>query len=373
MEINNSNFTTTLQSNFPTSLFLGFNFYGAGNIGDDLMLEGFLNALSIIQPNNHIKIRGLSNWDLKSQRLRFPSISWLTSSFLSNKKNFDNLEYECWAGVGDTPYQYTNGDWFLKFIMSQLDIIKKFKFKIMVNIGAESEIEFKREEFRNISYVFDKISTRDIETSRILVDFLDYSKKRIFTGADLANISLFNILNKHHIKKENDLGLIIAGDTLSNSDIIEIEKFVETSKDNVMFNACETRYSSFFEIGVYKELTKKPWSKIKRNTILKVPSYEKDSLIELIRPICLNDTVISSRYHGLLIASWAGCKVAAIGRSSKIFALTDELQIPICDLPVTREKLEYLRKNAKAVSRNILTGLKDKAIDGVNYALRYNS
>lgn len=351
---------------YPASILMGFVFFGAGNIGDDLMVAGFVQALSILNPELPTKLYSKTRHNVASQRIRFPEISW---THTEDKKVYNPVEIECWAGVGDTPFQLTSGDWSLQILLSDLAVIPKFKNRVLVNIGAETEIQPRARDFARVANAFQRISTRDENSTRILVDLLGVPSSRVFTGSDLANISLPGILENRTINKEFDLGLIIAGDTLSKKDIKEVGEFIANRTDPVAFIAGETRLEPSFERGIFAKLTRFPWSRVRGKAILQVPSYEQGSLYDLVHPICICETVISSRYHGLLTAAWAGCKVAAIGRGSKVSALAQLLGVPYCELPVTREKLEFLAKEASTVAQDVLIEFREKALAGVSYAL----
>ena len=351
---------------FPLSILMGFVFYGAGNIGDDLMVAGFTNALSQLKPDSQPKLYSTSAFDVPSQKKRFPQIFWRhrDENYIYNP---NLIEY--WAGVGDTPFQLTCGTWFLDLLLSDIESIKKFRRRVLVGIGAETEIQPKIREFSLIAKIFDRIYARDEHSKRILVEGLGVKDDCIFAGSDLANISLPNILENKHAEKKFKLGLIVAGDTLTKTDISEIEKFIAVQDEPLAFVAGETRMGNSCERFIFRKFTRFPWSKVRGKAILQVPDYHNGSLYELIQPIVECETILSTRYHGLLAAAWAGCKVAAIARSSKVTALAEVLGIPFCIPPLTRAKLEFLQKEASIVSIPLLNGLKDQAINGVKFAL----
>ncbi len=353
-------------STFPSSILMGFVFFGAGNIGDDLMIAGFSQALAELQEKEQLKLYSRTDHNIKSQQIRFPEISW---SHTDEKKVYDPTQIECWAGVGDTPFQLTSGSWSLDILLSNLEEIKKFKQRVLVGIGAETEIKPRTEEFALIANSFDKIYTRDKHSTQILEDWLKVKSDRLFTGSDLANISLPTLLANKTIEKKFQLGLIVAGDTLSKKDSGEIGKFIASQNEQVAFIAGETRMANYGERYIFRKLTRFPWSKVRKKATLQVPDYHNGSLYELIQPIVECETILSTRYHGLLTAAWSGCKVAAIARASKVKALAEVLKVPYCELPVTVEKLESLQKEATVVSKDLLESLKDQAIQGINFAL----
>ncbi|MBU7583982.1 MAG: polysaccharide pyruvyl transferase family protein [Nostoc sp. TH1S01] len=346
---------------------MAFDFYGSGNIGDDLMVAGFQEALSTLNPEYSPKVFARTKHNLNCQKLRFPNISWI-----NNSKSFDTSadhynEMECWAGVGDTPFQLTSGDWFLNFLLSETKQFSHFKHKVLVSVGAETEIQPKLKEFSQVAKLFDRISVRDEHTYAILVDKLKVPSQKVFLGADLANISLPMVLADCNQAKEFNLGLIVASETLSKKDIQEVGIFIAAQSEPVAFLAGETRNLKNSESYIFSRLTRFPCSRARGNIVLKFPDYNRGSLYDLVQPLCACKTVISSRYHCLLSAAWAGCKVAAIGRSSKVIELAKELNIPYCTFPITSEKLENLFKEATIVSNKLLLSKRDKALAGVAF------
>ena len=333
------------------------------------MVAGFLSALDELKLIPRIQLTATTAWNVKSQILRFPEISWIDVSKGAKQDLFDPSCHECWAGVGDTPLQLSCGDWFLNKMLANTKIISGFSKKVLINIGAESEIMSRKEDFTSIIKIFDKISTRDEESTNIIQALLGSESEKVYTASDLANISLPMILKDNRCARHYELGLIIANDTFSECDIEEIGLFIASSKGIISFIAGETRKDPSFERGVYKQLTKGLWSPIKRKAQLCIPPYNTGSLNDLVRPICECNTIISSRYHCLLIAAWAGCRVSAIARSSKVLALAKTLGIPFIPPPITHEKMRSLQEASKYVSKDILMELNEKAKLGIEFSL----
>ena len=92
-------------------VFLNFDFYGAGNVGDDLMLAGFLRAL---KPD--LDLCCALQWDCASQRRRFPRIDWeqLPPGAVSRIPDGVSLV----LGLGDTPVQIQSGRWMLEKLLA---------------------------------------------------------------------------------------------------------------------------------------------------------------------------------------------------------------------------------------------------------------
>ena len=335
---------------------LGFDFYGAGNIGDDLTLAGFLEALRTLRPESLPRLYGICPHDVLSQRRRFPEIEWNPPVL---------PEVACWAGVGDTPFQTTCGDWFLQYLRAALPRASHIPRRVLVAVGAESEIEPQHAAFREIAAEFQRISTRDEHSRRIMIDVLGIRASQVHSGADLANVSLAKLTADSRSNRPIRMGLIIAGDTLSPADLSETTAFLATRNHPVSFIACETRSGPHFERGIHPLLESSlPAGRLP----LRCCRYGEDSLPELIRFIPECQTVVGNRYHGLLAAAWAGCKVAAIGRSSKVTALAKDLNVPLAMLPLSRERLARGDvRSPYSATRDVLRSLAKRAIDGVAF------
>ena len=351
-------------------MYLGFDFYGSpdnSNIGDDLMLLGFIQALKILKKHN-IKLFASCPKFAVYQKIRFPEVLWkykTTHNFRGEPINSQiSLLSGYWVGVGDTPFQLSCGDWFLKFFQSNLDKINSFPMKVMVAVGAESEVKPRHKDFSIIAKIFDKISVRDAHSASIIRS-LGVEENKIFTGADLANISLSNICRKNK-NRPFKLGIVLASDTLSYADLKAVASFMWRIRYPSAFIPTDVKEDSVIYLNLLFQF---PWARIDTKIRLLMPPYFNGKFYQLLKPYSLCETVISARYHGLLTAAWSGCKVAAIARTSKVCALARVLNVPYCDLPLTYEKISFLKKKASRVSRDILVGLKKKALEGVSFAL----
>jgi polysaccharide pyruvyl transferase WcaK-like protein len=86
---------------------IGFNFYGAGNIGDDLMLFGFLQAMQ--QRGDRISLTCCSPYSLAPLRRRFPQIDWRPDTEAEREEAMRHADI--WLGVGATTFQLKSGQW----------------------------------------------------------------------------------------------------------------------------------------------------------------------------------------------------------------------------------------------------------------------
>ena len=358
----------------PHALTLGFDFYGDGNIGDDLMIAGFLRALEIVSKDPLPALSGFSRGALESQQRRFPQIHWSNARGAGRLNGAGPEHVDCWAGVGGTPLQLTSGDWFLRYLQQRTDEITSFRQRLLIGIGAEQEIRPRAAEFAQLLANFDRIATRDVQSAELVSSLPGIGADRVYAGSDLAHVALSELFPQRDTSpRPYALGLMVTGETLNGADVEELRVFLSRRKDRVALLANEIRTLPHFELGIYSRLGHFPWSGARRRSIQLIPPYRQGNLDELVRPIAQCETVISSRYHGILTAAWAGCRVAALGRSSKIVALADELGIPCRPFPLRKEDLTALEQEAVAIPEAQLFEMRERALQGVAYVFSDHS
>lgn len=91
-----------------TSDFVGHDFFGAGNFGDDIALAGFL-TVAAEHPNVQITI--CTPYDVESQRALFPRVRWLPGGGAERESALRGADV--WLGLGGTPFQLDSGPWLL--------------------------------------------------------------------------------------------------------------------------------------------------------------------------------------------------------------------------------------------------------------------
>ncbi len=203
-----------------------FDFWGAGNMGDDLMVDGFLRALQQLQQSNIGKISCLCNCDISSQRIRFPQLTWVDSNDeAALKQALDHAELI--IGFGGTPFQLTSGDWLLRHMVRMFGLIKPQVEVIFINVGAETEIRSRESEFAGVLRRINRCSTRDDFSRQVLAGLNVKSPSEIHVGADLANVSLQHLKNTMAVKIKHPLGIVLGFDTLSPEDLLIVNKFLE--------------------------------------------------------------------------------------------------------------------------------------------------
>lgn len=353
------------------ALALAFDFYGAGNIGDDLMMAGFLDALEELAPTPHAGCLSATAWDIDAQRRRFPSIEWVApADWEARLAASGGPSGRTWVGVGGTPFQFLCGPWFLNALRKARARWGGFDRRVMVNIGAEAELGEAAAGFRELARDVDRISTRDAHTTDVLTSTLGVPAERLFTAADLANIALPRLLRRPAPAPAFDLGIILAAYMLAPGDVEAVGRFALSRGSPVAWLVNDVRPNPGHEIAVLRDLIGRIGPELRTATTLLTPAYRDGDTADLIAPIRACRTVLSSRYHGLLAAAWSGARIAAIGGASKVESLARELGVPVAEPPLTLDALRDLERAARTVERERLERLRELALRGVAFALR---
>lgn len=365
------------------NLFLAFDFYGAGNIGDDLMMAGLLEGLQQIAGERPVRLVAHTPHDIASQRLRFPGIEWMDSSESARWMESREIGEFAWVGAGGTPFQSMWGPWMTRSLQAQAVRWGRFTRRVMVNVGAEREAAGDAAELSPIARSLDRISTRDDASMELLRSAFDARPDRLMPGSDLAHL----VIQGPEARARDSaaprfyLGLIPASYMLARHEVEVIGAFVREASGQYAANgdagpiawiAQEVRSARGMERHTLQYLAERfagespSW---RERVQLLVPAYADATLDELLLPIADCQVVLSSRYHGLLAAARLGKRVAGFGNTSKVAALSRDLGVPHFAGPLTSEGLHALGRDACVVPRQRLELHRSRALAGLRFAL----
>lgn len=344
-------------------LFLSFDFYGAGNIGDDLMLGGFLNEMKSEEAEFYCSIPR----DEKSQKLRFPEIKFISGE----DRNKTAIHCDHWIGVGDTPVQVKSGNWFLDHLLRDSELRKKNKKEYyFIGVGAESESVTEKEKYKAVLNEIDHIWTRDKATTEILTSLLGVSSENVTTSSDLANISLNNIFSPEERtrKKKYDTGVCYYDENAEKHNLDALKIFLKNlrrkNKKVFMFGN-EVRSRGGYEFNLYMSMFNRLERAIGGIKYFQPDYQNAENISALVSHYRDCEVIMSSRYHSLLTAAWAGCRIVALERSSKVSALAESLGIEEVKKPFKAENLMTAYTESKTADKNILEGFYKNAVDSM--------
>lgn len=343
---------------------LGFDFYGLGNVGDDLMLAGFLEVWGGRKPLFGV-VRSVQQRIL---RRRFPEVTWLTPTDPAPP-------HDLWLGVGDTPVQVLSGTWFLEHLERELLVSSMRDIPVLfIGIGVEHEAVRQRDRFRKVLERVSYISTRDEASAGCLSDEFDVPRDRISVGDDLANICLDRTMLPFYAEEVRplDLALNYYSENGDRRQWWTVHRWLqERGRDrSVVILANECRMLPGSEAGRYAEMA---WLFSLRRRMeplpLLAPNRWAARISDMISHFSTVRTVMSSRYHCLLAAAWAGCRVVALSRSSKIEVLRSRLALSVSGGGRTGADLDAALAGARLVSREHLQAMSAGAASATSSAL----
>lgn len=349
--------------------FLGFSFYGAGNIGDDLMLDGFLT-----QGGSGLHLVGYVPRPVSCLVRRAPDVTWMHDVPGERRQGISTAQR--WIGVGDTPFQATSGTWLLDQIADDMAVLPGHAIATMCGVGAESEVMRHRDLVVKICARLDRIATRDAFSAEILLDCLPPEQRsKIRVGSDLAHISLKRLFPSAPDQgpRRHGVGICYYSESINPSNFAALQEMIRSSsrRERMVLIANETRPE--FESDIYSRMLGWKWLRNAFPSLLApriiLPPYQEGGLEELVGFYADIETVLSSRYHSLLTAAWAGCRLAALSRSSKIVALAKELDIPLVSEPFTPQAIRTAIQEARVVPRAQLLDLALLAASSVHDTL----
>jgi len=340
-------------------ILIGFDFFGAGNLGDDLMLSGFLDACS----DHSFELACLSAFPLFSQQRRFRSIRWLPSTPAAREEAIKWCDI--WLGLGDSPFQTTSGMQFLDMISTDLKICRRErKPAFFLGTGINDSAALGTPQSREILPSLDFIWTRDQQSYDLLASQLSGPEK-LGLGADLANVSLAKFFPQPITANVTSPdAFIINVEETSQLSIEVLERYIadaaESGAPKIRWICQECRKLSISELTIYEDFFSQ---RTQRRLALGLSDYQMASLADLVAPWKGIRRCLSTRYHGALIAAWAGSAPVAYCRNDKVRGLVEDLALNECVSLKKAEHIESALDSARPVERTVLEKLSRQARD----------
>ena len=295
-------------------LHIGHHFFGSGNLGDDLMLAGFLGAIG-----EDVELTCCSAYDVKSQRRRFPGVQWLPYAQASRAAAIQACD--AWVGVGDTPFQLSVGPWFLDHLAGEMEICRAaVKPMFFVGVGIEGREALRDERARAVLEYATRVWARDAWSAEELSKACGAAKVR--QGADLAHVCLRDHPPRGPLEP-NAVGYVLNFEDPAQFNHDAFCALVDAAGSGTSHRwlVQEVRTLPGSELDLWPTLPEACRAQLE----LRRPDYAAPSVDELLAPWGRPGRVISSRYHGALAAAWSGARVAAVERSGKVKGFVSEL------------------------------------------------
>lgn len=304
---------------------LGHHFYGAGNLGDDFMVAGFLAAMRQLAPEATFTC--CVPFPLPPLHRRFPEIKWLPYS--DEQRTRAIAACDVWLGLGGSPFQSALSRWFVDHLVREAELCRRFaKPMFYLGVGVQTTTELQVADVRSICHQVEFIWTRDAASATRMATLI--SPARVRAAADLAHV-FFNL----HRPPSTHPGRIAVVANFDYADWAGLPALA-AGIDHVpalerIWLAQETRDLPGAERALYAALP----SEVQARWRLLVPdenshpaTADTGSTAALDRVLARwpsAEWLVSSRYHACIAGAWAGSKIVVILTNEKLRAVADEL------------------------------------------------
>jgi polysaccharide pyruvyl transferase WcaK-like protein len=326
---------------------IGHDFFGAGNIGDDWMLAGFLGELRHAKTN--VRLTCCSPHNTEAMRHRFPQVEWHAADLATRQSLITAAD--AWLGLGGTPFQTDSTTYFLDYIAKDLTWAEQASVPAyFLGVGVESSAAAAMPQTRFILERTHRVWTRDKLSAQLLQDVNAESK--IEASADLAHL-FFSSLNRPALSDRLD-GLVINVENPNQVSRSALSQFlVSRVSKRLLWLAQEVRSLAVSEMTLWTDFTFEEKAALE----LCVPDYSRGLSNTFVQPYDRLKACLTTRYHSALAAAWRGASVSIFARSQKLEGLLQQLPLGRCSALNTADNFETGLRVAQPASEAILQHL----------------
>jgi polysaccharide pyruvyl transferase WcaK-like protein len=300
---------------------IGHHFFGAGNIGDDLMMAGYLCALRDAGVGFETTCCVLG--DAASQRVRFPEVTWLAVTPETVSECIARCDV--WLGLGDTPFQLVGGSWFVDFLEQQADACARHgKPMYFLGVGVQDLPALRHPAVARLVAQAEATWTRDVLTYAALRPL---APERVHAGGDLAGLYLA-AASRPEPAAARSMGMTLNFEDGARYDDRSLERIADDA--GAAATPCywlvqEVRPLAGSERAAYDALP----DALRAKFALACPDYAADSVAALLQSWPVVSHAVTSRYHAALVHAWRGARVTLIERGLKVRSLGVDLGLSI--------------------------------------------
>jgi predicted O-linked N-acetylglucosamine transferase (SPINDLY family)/nitrite reductase/ring-hydroxylating ferredoxin subunit len=293
-------------------------FFGAGNLGDDLMVAGFLAGLGAAP---ELRLTCATAYHVESQRRRFPRIEW--SAYTPATRDALIAECDIWLGLGGAVLQPLNDAWLLADQAIQLQECQRRGTPVFfLGCGIDDRADGQRPEIQLLLESARWIWTRD-PLSTLSLERLGH--RRMTTGADLAHLALRAAPPPPAAAAGT--GFLCNFEVPGQYSIERLAQLIATVPDRpIPWLVQEVRPLPGSELDLLARLPPETARRLEQRR----PDYLAADLAALVQSWGASDggmprQLFSTRFHGAILGAWAGSRVVVFERQQKLRGIAQAL------------------------------------------------
>lgn len=323
---------------------LGHHFYGAGNLGDDFMLAGFLAALRTSAPAATFTC--CIPFELGPARARFPEIEWLPYTDAARADAIARCD--AWLGLGGSPFQHAQSRWFVDHLTSDAAFCARArKPMFFLGVGVQTTNELLDPDVQTIVRAATAIWTRDTPSAERLAAVLP--PRRVHASTDLSHV--FFQASPPPPAKPGRLTLVANFDYgmwAGQSACLAAARALGAAEH--IWLAQESRELPGAEKALHHAL---PAAERQRWSLVS-PEIPGAPLRDVLAAWPSGEWLITSRFHAAIAGTWAGSKIVVIGTNEKLRGLAHEFQLPLIAPDADEATVTQALASARPVPRSVL-------------------
>jgi polysaccharide pyruvyl transferase WcaK-like protein len=287
---------------------IGHHFYGAGNFGDDLMMAGFLRAWT--EWGSPGDLTCSIPFDRDCQQRRFPQVAWLPYDAAAREHAIRHCTV--WLGLGGPAFETESGPWMLEHQKLEIELCRRYrKPMFFLCVGVSNRESLDEPVSQAVLDQVEHIWTRDRLVAEMLRSVCPSGK--ITAGADLAHLCLSEEAPQR-IDRDR-LGWVIHFDNTSLLHPPAVAAAIERLRERQhCWLVQEIRELPGSELATLAALPET----VRATLQVCLPDYGANAAANLPAawPAC--GTMITSRFHGAMVAAWRGARVVVLERDDKL-------------------------------------------------------
>ena len=299
---------------------LGHHFYGAGNLGDDFMLAGFLAAMRTLAPR--AKLTCCVPFALDPLHHRFPAIEWLPCSPTDRERAIAGCD--AWLGLGGSPFQSDQSRWFVDHLTGEAESCARFgKPMFFLGIGLQRAGELALPAVRHLCAQARGIWTRDAASARLLAA-LPSPPRLVESAADLAHVFFRDHPPPRAVRGRLTLVANFDYGTWPGQSAV-LAAAADLPLTECIWLAQETRELPGAERALHASLSREEQARWK---LVVLDDASAPALESVFSRWPSGEWLVTARYHAALAGAWAGSKIVVLATNDKLRGVAHELGCP---------------------------------------------